>query len=301
MDIIKLARETGVAEIVPVAPRCFEADWPGTDADPFALLPDVRTMLLMVIPYQSFAWKPDEISVNAFYPAFQQGRYAALAVAERLRSEGYSALSAPNLPLKPMAAGTGRFSFGRNCLTGAGEYGTRFTLQCVLTDMEMPCVPVNEARSLARECERCNACVRACPTGAIRGDGTLEAGRCLRNLPYNEPIAKEMRDKAGTSLYGCDICQRVCPRNARQALCEPPDELRSALRLEELLKGNYKPLAPFIGANYARRNRVMGRAALAAGNLRDESVSHLLEEISQNGDSPAREHAAWALGKIQGR
>ena len=68
--------------------------------------------------------------------------------------------------------------------------------------------------------------------------------------------------------------------------------------LAALLQGEYKPLAPFIGANYARRNRVMGRAALVAGNLRQKSLLPLLRQVAENEAPPAREHAAWAVQRI---
>lgn len=295
----KWKNETGAAEIIPVTPRLLDAKWPGTDADPYALLPEVKTMLLMVLPYQSFAWKKDEAQINAFYPAFQRGREAALKLVEILERDGFRAVNAPNLPLKPMASETGRLQYGRNSLVGMEKYGTRITLQCVLTDYEMECAVRTEGFPLSDTCLNCAACVKACPTGAIRGDGSLDAQRCLRNLPYNEVIAEEFREKLGASLYGCDRCQSVCPRNALQKPCEPPDELRDALRLERLLKGEYKPLAPFLGANYARKNRVMGRAALIAGNIGGKELLSLLDEIAQKRESPMSEHAAWAISKIQ--
>ncbi|MBS5585084.1 MAG: hypothetical protein KHX36_02575 [Clostridiales bacterium] len=131
----------------------------------------------------------------------------------------------------------------------------------MLSDLEPTDAAAPAARGrLSRECARCRACLRACPTGALNGDGTIQAERCLRNFSYSEPIPEGMRPLFGVSLYGCDVCQRVCPRNAGQRAVEPPEELRRALSLKALLQGEYKPLAPFIGANYARRNRVMGRA-----------------------------------------
>lgn len=300
MDVWGFVQERGAAELISLAPRVLEAAWPGTAGDPFALLPGARSMHLIAVPYQTFAWKDGEPAVNAFYPAFQRGRELALALVEALRLEGVQAENAPNLPLKPLALASGRFSMGRNCLVGAREYGTRFTLQCVLSTLPpedgewFPTVPGR----LARECGRCRACLRACPTGALNGDGTICADRCLRSLSYREPIPEPMRPLLSNSLYGCDICQRVCPRNALQRAVEPPEALRKALSLKALLAGDWKPLAPFIGANYARRGRILGRAALVAGNLRDKSLLPLLRLVAQNEGSPAREHAAWAIDRI---
>ena len=127
----------------------------------------------------------------------------------------------------------------------------------------------------------------------------MDAGRCLRNLPYNVPVPEPLRAPVGTILYGCDICQRICPRNAGQMDCAPPAALRQALRLEALLAGEYKALAPFLGANYARRGRVMGRAALIAGNLGDRRALPRLKELARISEPPMREHAAWAVRRIE--
>ena len=94
-------------------------------------------------------------------------------------------------------------------------------------------------------------------------------------------------------IYCCKDCKKL-----EFYAVEPPEELRRALSLKALLQGEYKPLAPFIGANYARRNRVMGRAALVAGNLRDASLLPLLQKVAESEASPAREHAAWATQRI---
>lgn len=299
MDIWNLALNLGAAEAFSLAPQAVEAHWPGTVGDPDALLPGATAVHLLIVPYQTFAWREDEPSVNAFYPAYQNGRNIAQKLVEALQAEGIRAINAPNLPLKPLALAAGCVSMGRNCLVGAREYGTRFTLQCVLSDLEPTDAAAPAARGrLSRECARCRACLRACPTGALNGDGTIQAERCLRNFSYSEPIPEGMRPLFGVSLYGCDVCQRVCPRNAGQRAVEPPEELRRALSLKALLQGEYKPLAPFIGANYARRNRVMGRAALVAGNLRDASLLPLLQKVAESEASPAREHAAWATQRI---
>ena len=136
MDIWNLALNLGAAEVFSLAPQAVEAHWPGTVGDPDALLPGATAVHLLIVPYQTFAWREDEPSVNAFYPAYQNGRNIAQKLVEALQAEGIRAINAPNLPLKPLALATGCVSMGRNCLVGAREYGTRFTLQCVLSDLE---------------------------------------------------------------------------------------------------------------------------------------------------------------------
>ena len=88
MDIWNLALNLGAAEAFSLAPQAVEAHWPGTVGDPDALLPGATAVHLLIVPYQTFAWREDEPSVNAFYPAYQNGRNIAQKLVEALNARG---------------------------------------------------------------------------------------------------------------------------------------------------------------------------------------------------------------------
>ena len=94
MDIWNLALNLGAAEAFSLAPQAVEAHWPGTVGDPDALLPGATAVHLLIVPYQTFAWREDEPSVNAFYPAYQNGRNIAQALVDALQAEGIRAIRA---------------------------------------------------------------------------------------------------------------------------------------------------------------------------------------------------------------
>lgn len=104
---------------------------------------------------------------------------------------------------------------GRNgtlIIPGTGSY---IFIATILTDKYLtPTMPADHSRAAAH-CADCGACLRACPGGALHGDGSMDARRCLSYLTieYRGDFSPEMTPM-GRTLYGCDICQRVCPHNA---------------------------------------------------------------------------------------
>ena len=77
---------------------------------------------------------------------------------------------------------------------------------------------------LKKSCGACTRCVTACPTGALRGDYTIDATRCISDLTQRTgPIPRELRPLIGTWVWGCDICQDVCPFNTRAPSSSDPD------------------------------------------------------------------------------
>ncbi len=102
---------------------------------------------------------------------------------------------------------------GRNCLIVNPSLGTKLYIGGILTDIELAPVVKNNVRS----CGKCRMCIDACPTAAIDYPGILNAGKCIAYQTIEnkgaipEEIASEMKD----SIYGCEICQNVCPWNER--------------------------------------------------------------------------------------
>jgi epoxyqueuosine reductase len=149
--------------------------------------------------------------------------------------------------------------------------------------------------------------VSACPTGALRGDYTIDATRCISDLTQRRgPIPRELRPLIGTWLWGCDLCQDACPPTGRAPRTAhafaPLDEAVRAPALAELLhlrsaefKRRYARTAMgWRGAAILRRN-----AAVAMGNALDRAGVPALEGALTGDPHPlVRGHAAWALGRI---
>lgn len=116
------------------------------------------------------------------------------------------------LPIRSHAAHSGLGWVGRNGMIIAPGLGTYTTLAVLLTDLEAPGAAPHQ-----RRCGSCYKCLPACPTGALLGDGTLDAGRCISYWTTQHPglIPPAIWPQLQDWLFGCDVCQEVCPWNAK--------------------------------------------------------------------------------------
>jgi epoxyqueuosine reductase len=159
-----------------------------------------------------------------------------------------------------------------------------------------------------KSCGSCRRCVTACPTGALRGDYTIDASRCISDLTQRtDAIPRDLRPLLGDWVWGCDLCQAVCPPTRRASpradrAFAAPDAAAAFPGLLHLLrlrsgeyKRRYRPTAMgWRGAAVLRRN-----AAVALGNALDRATVPALEEALAHDPHPlVRGHAAWALGRI---
>jgi epoxyqueuosine reductase len=117
------------------------------------------------------------------------------------------------LPEKRMALDAGLGELGRNCLLMLPKAGSAVVIGLLLTPLPLPDSRPPRLLSLAPDCESCGACVAACPTGALRGDGSLSRELCLQHWSSVPGALPAAIDAAwGDRLYGCDACQEACPR-----------------------------------------------------------------------------------------
>jgi epoxyqueuosine reductase len=152
-------------------------------------------------------------------------------------------------------------------------------------------------------------CIDACPTGALDEPGTLDATKCLSywtQAPHAIPV--EYRAPLEAQVYGCDICQDVCPWNRgiekRRSGAEPPAEATPHVSLvdwleqdADALRQSYERLyVPKNDGRYLRRN-----AIVALGNAGTPDDIALLEPFASNGDPLLQDHAEWAIGRIRER
>jgi len=166
-------------------------------------------------------------------------------------------------------------------------------------------------RPIRGRCGQCRLCLDACPTNAFVGPYVLDARKCISYLTIElkGAIPRELRALVGTHIFGCDICQDVCPYNTKvKATKEPAFHLRQGLHEPELI-----PLLSLTEAEFrskfagspilrAKRRGLLRNVCVALGNLkRPDAVCALTAALEKDPDPLVRGHAAWALGQIRTR
>jgi epoxyqueuosine reductase len=195
--------------------------------------------------------------------------------------------------------------YGKNSLiiTRSG-HGSWVFLGEILTDLPLP--PDAPAHG---DCGRCRLCLDGCPTGAIVAPHTVDARRCISYLTieHRGAIPAEMRPLIGDRIFGCDVCQAVCPHNAKTLGRAHPEfapragtgarpELIPLLNIgEDEFRRRFRGSA----VTRTKRRGLRRNVAVALGNLRDPAAVPALAEALGDTDEPlVRAHAAWALGQI---
>ena len=192
--------------------------------------------------------------------------------------------------------------FGKNTNLINPQLGSFFFIGSLLTDLPL----VTDLPFEADRCGTCTRCLDACPTQAFVAPRLLDATRCISYLTIElkGAIPLDLRADAGELLYGCDVCQDVCPWNVRfsRDVSEPrlrPRGDRIAPEPAELLRLDGKSWRERFGASAmsrAKRRGLARNAAVALGNRRDPASIPALEAASRDDpDALVREHAAWAL------
>jgi epoxyqueuosine reductase len=152
-------------------------------------------------------------------------------------------------------------------------------------------------------CGTCARCIEACPTQAIvpQGDGwTVDSRRCISYLTIElrGPIPEELRERVGEHVFGCDICQDVCPWNSRAPFTGDPAFAPIADSLEDLArlsKDDFRRRFAETPVERARYGGLLRNVAVALGNSSQDSHRAVLEQLAIHPDGIVREHAEWAL------
>lgn len=200
--------------------------------------------------------------------------------------------------------------FGRNTMLIHPRRGSWFFLGALLTDLDLePDPPFEPDR-----CGTCDRCLVACPTGALLGrdaDGApvMDAPRCISYLTieHRGPIPRALRPAIGNRIYGCDICQEVCPFNGpkRAALGTSPEftadprfRSRPLLDLMRMDAAEWDAFSRGSAVRRARRSGFLRNVAVALGNWGDPAALPALVAALDDGEPLVRGHAAWAIGRI---
>jgi len=165
-------------------------------------------------------------------------------------------------------------------------------------------------RAIADRCGRCDLCLKACPTGAFIGPYVLDARRCISYLTIElkGAIPQHLRPLIGNHVFGCDICQEVCPYNvkagaSREAAFAPREGLYAPQLIPFLSLSADEFQRRFAGSPVlrAKRRGFLRNVAVALGNLKSPEAVPALVKALEDEDALVRSHAAWALGQIGSR
>ena len=283
-------------------------------ADPETLLPGARSIICLGLSYlddeaaESGGGKVARYARVKDYHRAMKRRMKTLVrgLEEKLESRIKAKWYVDDGPMLERAAaarsGLGWFGKSTNILTPS--HGSWVLLGQVITDLDLEPDP-----PLQKTCGTCVRCIDDCPTGAIVAPFVVDNARCIsyQTIENRGVIPLEMRPLIGDWVFGCDICQDVCPVNRKAEKPLHPIQkaeavgLSGKLDLVELLALSEEEFrARFQGTSIMRAKRVglQKNACVALGNNRDEAGVPALVSTLKNAEPLVRGHAAWALGQI---
>jgi epoxyqueuosine reductase len=281
--------------------------------NPAAVVPGAKTVLVLGIPYG--AGDLLHTSAEPVIARYARGRDYHYAHRDRMRLlrgrlrglapslRSYACVDAGAAMEKAWAERAGIGFIGKNGLVINRRFGSWFTLSLMVLD----CAVDAYDQPHPRLCGSCDKCQVACPTTALPSPGVLDARRCLsyHTVENHEAIPPEIAARLGTQVFGCDVCQAVCPFNHGEL---PPGDPRQAPRpiglmdaaaIAALSEEDFAQLStgtPMrrIGYHGLRRN-----ACLSLGSRRVHEARALLTRLASDPSELVRDAATWALGRLR--
>lgn len=295
---------------------------PELNADPRAVVPFARSLITLSVDYYSskptlehehrygrvarYAWGLDYHDVVR--PRLRQlVNEIEKFVARPIRARCF--VDAVPLLERAVAATAGLGFFGKNTNLLQPRSGSWFFLSEILLDLELPA----DNRQIKVSCGTCRRCMDACPTDAFPGPYQLDSRKCISYLTIENkgPIPRELRFAMGDWIFGCDVCQDVCPFNrfavdTRWPELHPEAGAGPRLDLVELLsiKSDEEFRARFRGTALTRPKRrgLLRNAAVVAANVGATSaVPILIDRIESDREPLIRSHSLWALAQLDSK
>ena len=286
----------------------FTMAQPEVSCHPESLLDDARTVISAALCYYAPAPEPDagegRMPRYTWTDAYDQLREKLDALGRRLGAEYRVLVDANQHVDREAAARSGVGFYGKNTLLITRRHGSWVVLGTLVTAAELePTAPLD------LDCGSCRLCIDACPTGALDEPGTVDANRCLSYWTQSKhTIPAEYREELGDRVYGCDICQDVCPWNRgieKRRAGEPlPEQAEPTVSLVDWLETSDADLRVRYHRLFVPRNepRFLRRNALVAlGNNGAPEHRELADLYAQSDDPMLREHAEWAVDRLNAR
>ena len=248
-----------------------------------------KRLILCLTRYRAALPAPEvrEAVIHPYYPRSQQAYRAAREYAEQCRAGGIPVSLANDLHIKSILNRLPFLKRGKNTLSFLPEGGSRFHVQILTAELDLPVTCVPEETEHAVSCGACTRCMQACPTGAITEEGFLRE-KCLRFWMMNGKMPpEEIAGRMGNRLMGCDECESCCPMNRGEEREAP-----LTVPLRDILTGQGRGLEELIGSNYAIPNRVLTQACLLCACLNRRDLVPELQTLLETTRSAAVRQAA---------
>jgi epoxyqueuosine reductase len=281
---------------------------PEESCHPERLLPGARTVVSAALCY----WLPEperppghgRLPRYTWFDGYALLRVKLDELGRRLGGSYRVLVDANQHVDREAAARSGVGFYGKNTLLITRRHGSWVVLGTLVTDVELEPTP-----PIGLDCGDCRLCIDACPTGALDEPGTLDSTRCLSYWTQApEPPPAEYRAELGAQVYGCDICQDVCPWNRgiekRREGELLPDGATPHVSLVDWLRSDPDELRRTFARLYVPRNdgrRLRLNALVAAGNVGADGERNAVAACLDDPDEETREVAAWALARLEDR
>lgn len=282
---------------------------------PDSILPTVKSVVMVGINYKQAAGSGQQAANAGRISCYAGGqdyhdvlRGKLKALLEWIRQElpgtrGRAVIDTAPLLERDFARRAGLGWFGKNTMLLHKKLGSYFFIGALLLDINLP----TDEPFQTSHCGTCTRCLDTCPTEAFVGPYQLDARRCISYLTIElrGSIPEELRPGMGDWIFGCDVCQEVCPWNRKAPIGREPalqsDVAGQRLDLVELLglsEEGFRARFRHTALWRTKRSGLVRNAAIALGNLGDERDLPALQRALGDAESVVRDAAAWAIAEI---
>ena len=281
---------------------------PEVSCHPESLLPRARTVVSAAYCYYVPGPEPGpgegRLPRYTWRDAYAELRRRLDALGRRLGGDYRVLVDANQHVDREAAARSGVGFYGKNTMLITRKHGSWVVLGTLVTTAELEPTP-----PLDLDCGSCRLCIDACPTGALDDPGTVDSNKCLSYWTQSKHVAPEpYREALEDRVYGCDICQDVCPWNRgieKRRADEPvPEQAEPVVSLVDWLEAEDADLRLRYDRLFVPRNdpRFLRRNALIAlGNNGRPDDLPLAETYAASRDPLLAEHGAWAVARLSER
>ena len=293
----------------------YMARSPERRTDPAKVLPGARSLVCVIKNYQSpgvhsadprvgrisrYAWGDD------YHDVLLEKLHELRRHVERLGGNAKVCVDTNAVLEKPWAQQAGLGWQGKHSNILSRDLGSWFFLGEVLTDLDLDA----DAPHGEEYCGTCRACIDLCPTKAIVAPYVVDSRKCIAYLTieHRGAIPRELRPLMGNLVFGCDICQDVCPWNKfaqvapeREFYAREGNLTPSLIELMGLTRDEFNRRFKASPVKRAKHTGFLRNVAIALGNSNDPAAIPALETALFHDEPLVRAHAAWALGRLGAR